>query len=103
MVGAALRLLGQLHDPGNNTTINQPPDSSIGSRGILATPADFIAPAKCSCTTIAQLCSGQGPAGITLRSLHRLLDAHHVLRSGRACSPTYCTLDSPRRATAKGS
>lgn len=46
MVGAALQLLGQRHDPGNNTTINQPPATSGGSRGILATPADFIAQAS---------------------------------------------------------
>lgn len=88
-MGAALRLLGQRHDPGNNTTINQPPDGSGGSRRILATPADFIAPSKRSCTAGAQLCSGRGPAGISLQGLHRPVDAHRVLRWRRACSPAF--------------
>lgn len=90
MVGPALLLLGQRHDPGNNTTINQPPDSSGGSRGILATPADFIAPPRSAPAPPQHSCA---PAEALPASRFRVSTDWWMLtmcsgRGGRAAPPT---------------
>lgn len=82
--------LGQRHDPGNNTTINQPPDSPGGSRGILATPADFIAPPQSAPAPPQHSCA---PAEGLPASRFRVSTDWGMLtmcsgRGGRAAPPT---------------
>lgn len=103
-VGAASRLLGQRNAPGNNIAVNQPPDSSGGSRGIPAAPADLSAPEKCSRTAAAQLHSGRdrSTAGVTARALHRLGDACHVLGSWRARVPASLHPTLPKMTPLRG-